>query len=63
MTEQEKQAWREIPEVDCPRAFLLAVMNNPGIAMEDRIEAAGAVMGDNTTSALAQADEATESTD
>lgn len=62
MTEQEKQAWREIPKVDCPRAFLLAVMNNPGIAMEDRIEAAGNLMTDNTTRALGHADEATEST-
>ncbi|KWO39047.1 hypothetical protein WT97_23450 [Burkholderia sp. MSMB1459WGS] len=37
-------AWQEIPKTDDPREFLASVMAHPGIAMEDRIEAAKALM-------------------
>ncbi|MBK3337865.1 hypothetical protein [Burkholderia pseudomallei] len=36
--------WQEIPKTDDPKEFLESVMSHSGIAMEDRIEAAKALM-------------------
>ncbi|MFC0399237.1 hypothetical protein [Paraburkholderia rhizosphaerae] len=44
MSDPEQKAWHEIPKVDDPKEFLLSVMNNTGIAVEDRVEAAQALM-------------------
>jgi hypothetical protein len=44
MIDQEQKARQEIPKADDPKEFLLSVMNHPGVAMADRVEAAQALM-------------------
>lgn len=40
MSTERDPAWDAVPQTEDPMVFLEAVMGNPGIAMEHRVEAA-----------------------
>ncbi|MBR8161342.1 hypothetical protein KDW98_09175 [Burkholderia vietnamiensis] len=44
MADKQAAAWNELPVTDDPRDFLESVMMHSGISMEDRSEAATALL-------------------